>query len=135
MERHQQIQQDGYIKPSTGNTYADKVFLSDNDRDARLVAFIKHAKTQGETIVVYKIHRDALRRKLITNGSSHTAMNIHGKTYCYADRIDITHPRVFVGSAPYTLNLPEGVEIVRDGKTTGLSFSGSAFEQYFGDAE
>jgi hypothetical protein len=129
MDAYKLIQKDGFIRPMSGNTYQSKIFLSDNDMDARRMAFIKHAQQQGEMIVVFKIHRDALRRKLITNGEKHTAMSA-GKVYCYSQPIDISHEKVFVAAVPFTLNLPEGVSIVRDGHKTGLSFTPKAAEKF-----
>jgi len=35
-----------------------------------------------------------------------------------------------VGSAPYFLNLPEGVSIGRDGPSTGLIFTADAAERF-----
>lgn len=132
VEGYKQIQKDGFIMPRTGNTYKDKIFLADNDAFARRVTFIKHAQTQGETIVCIKIHRDVLRKKLITDGSKHISkmLSFGDKTYCYSEPIPLYHEKVFVGSAPYVLNLPEGVSIVRNGKSTGLSFTKEAADKF-----
>jgi hypothetical protein len=132
MERAKQIEKCGYIKPASGKTYKDKIFLSDNEKDARLIAFMKHATYQGEVIAVFKIHRNALRRKLIGKGDKHTSINVWGDCYTYPELIDINHPQVFVGAAPYTLNLPEGVNLIRDGSSTGLSFDNDEIAREYG---
>ena len=131
-EGYKQIQKTGFIMPSSGNTYTNQIFLADNDAYARRVTFIKHAQEQGEVIVVYKIHRNCLRRKLLRDGSRHISemLSFGDKTYCYPEPIDITDERVLVGAAPYRLNLPEGVSIVRDGSSTGLSFTPEAYALY-----
>jgi len=137
LEGYKAIQTDGFIRPQSGKTYQNKIFLADNDHYARRITFIKHAKEQGETIVVFKIHRDALRRKLLTDGSRHISnmLSFGEKTWCYSEPIDISHDKVLVAAAPFVLNLPEGVSIVRDGHSTGLSFTSEAKKLYFKDAD
>ena len=132
LEGYRAIQRDGFIRPQCGNTYQGKIFLAENDSYARRVTFIKHAKVQGEVIVVYKIHRDALRKKLLTDGSKHISnvLSLGDKTWCYPEPIDINSDKVLVGAAPYVLNLPEGVSIVRDGKSTGFSFTPDAYAKF-----
>jgi hypothetical protein len=132
LEGHKAIQSTGLILPRSGRTYKDQIFLADNDHYARRVTFIKHAQEQGEVIVVYKIHRDALRRKLLRDGSKHISYNLSwgDSTWCYPEPIDIAHPKVLVAAAPFYLNLPEGVSIVRDGPSTGFSFTKEAAERF-----
>jgi hypothetical protein len=129
------IQKSGFIMPQTGKTYTNQIFLCDNDAYARRVTFIKHAQEQGEVIVVYKIHKNNLRRKLLTDGSKHISkmLSFGDATWCYPQPIDISSDTVLVAAAPYHLNLPEGVSIVRDGTSTGLSFSQSAAKEYLGE--
>ena len=126
------IQKCGYIMPQSGKTYTNQVFLCENDAYARRVTFIKHAQQQGEVIVVYKIHKNNLRKKLLKDGSRHISrmLSLDNPTWCYPEPIDVTSDTVLVGAAPYYLNLPEGVSIVRDGSSTGLSFSQQAAEEY-----
>lgn len=126
------IQKAGFILPQSGKTYTNQVFLCDNDAYARRVTFIKHAQEQGEVIVVYKIHKNNLRKKLLKDGSRHISnmLSLGDPTWCYSEPIDVTSDTVLVGAAPYYLNLPEGVSIVRDGSSTGLSFSQQASEEY-----
>jgi hypothetical protein len=40
---------------------------------------------------------------------------------------------VLVGAAPYYLNLPQGVSIVRDGTSTGLVFNPNAAKEFLGE--
>jgi hypothetical protein len=54
-------------------------------------------------------------------------------TWCYPEPIDISSDTVLVGAAPYYLNLPEGVSIVRDGSSTGLGFSAKAAKEFLGE--
>jgi hypothetical protein len=131
VEGYNAIMRDGYIRPQSGNTYQNKIFLAGNDKYARRVTFIKHAKQQGETIVVFKIPKYLLKKKYISDGSKHISYNLSfgDKTYCYSQPIEITDD-ILVGSAPFTLNLPEGVDIVRVGKSTGISFTKEAAEQF-----
>lgn len=133
---YNEIQKTGFILPRTGKTYTNQIFLADNDAFARRVTFIKHAQEQGETIVVYKISRECLRRKLIKDGSRHISnmLSFGDKTYCYPEPINVMDDRILVGMAPYFLNLPDGVSIVRDGSSTGLSFTPEAQALYIGDA-
>jgi hypothetical protein len=132
LEGYHAIQKAGFIMPRSGKTYTDQIFLADNDAYARRITFIKHAQHQNETIVVYKIHRDVLRRKLLKDGSKHISnmLSFGDKTWCYPEPIDISHDLVLVGAAPYYLNLPEGVSIIRDGKSTGFSFTKEAADQF-----
>lgn len=134
VEGYNAIMRDGYIRPQNGNTYENKIFLAGNDKYARRVTFIKHAKHQGETIVVFKIPKYLLKKKYITDGSKHTSnmLSWGDKTYCYSQPIQITDD-ILVGSAPFTLNLPEGVNIFRDGKSTGFTFTKEAAIKYFGE--
>jgi len=131
VEGYNAIMRDGCIRPQTGNTYQNKIFLAGNDQYARRVTFIKHAKQQGETIVVFKIPKYLLKKKYITDGSKHTSITLSfgDKTYCYSQPIEIIDD-ILVGHAPYTMNLPEGVEIVRVGKSTGLSFTKEAAQNW-----
>lgn len=130
------IQKTGFIMPRTGKTYTNQIFLCDNDAYARRVTFIKHAQEQGDVIVVYKIHKNNLRRKLLKDGSKHISnmLSFGDPTWCYPEPIDVSSDTILVGAAPYYLNLPEGVSIVRDGTSTGLSFSQSAAKEYLGEA-
>jgi len=132
LEGYRKIQSDGFIMPQSGNTYKDKIFLADTDAYARRVTFIKHAQNQGDTIVVYKIHRDVLRRKLLADGSRHISnmLSLGDKTWTYPEPISVFDNKVLVGSAPYFLNLPEGVRIARDGAATGLAFTPEAARQF-----
>jgi hypothetical protein len=134
LKGYEAIQKSGFILPSSGNTYKNQIFLCDNDQYARRVTFIKHAQAQGEVIVVYKIHRDCLKRKLIKDGSRHISsmLSFDDKTYCYPEPIDISHDKVLVGAAPYYLNLPEGVRIVREGKATGFAFDNDEIAEKYG---
>lgn len=122
------IQRTGFILPQSGKTYTNQVFLCDNDRYARRVTFLKHAQQQGDTIVVYKIHKNNLRKKLLTDGSRHISpmLSFGEPTWCYPEPIDVMSDTVMVGVAPYFLNLPEGVSIGRDGPSTGLIFTAEA---------
>jgi hypothetical protein len=135
LEGHNQIQKSGFIMPRTGKTYTNQIFLCDNDAYARRVTFIKHAREQGEIIVVYKIHKNNLRRKLLKDGSKHISkmLSFGDPTWCYPEPIDIGSDTVLVGAAPYYLNLPEGVSIVRDGSSTGFSFTKEAAQEYLGE--
>lgn len=133
LERAQKIDVDGYIEPGSGRTYENLVFFADNDSYARRVAFIKHGKQQGETIVVYRIHRSAFTRSLVGNGDKHISKSLSfgDTTYTYPERIAVHQEAVRVGSAPYTLNLPQGVSIMRDSKgSTGLSFTEQAAKEF-----
>lgn len=127
LEGYRAIQADGFIRPQTGNTYTNKVFLAGNDAYARRVTFIKHAQTQGETIVVFKIPKYVLKKKFLSDGSKHISnmLSFGDKTWCYSQPIEITND-ILVWTEPYFLNLPEGVSIERDGNTTGISFSKEA---------
>lgn len=129
------IQEDGYIRPSTGNTYKNKIFLAGNDAYARRVTFIKHAQAQGETIVVYKIPKYLLKKNNLSDGSAHISnqLSLGDKTWCYNKSIKLTDD-IMVGSEPYFLNLPEGVSIHRDGKKTGFSFTKEAAIKWLGEA-
>lgn len=135
LEGYRAIQADGFIRPQSGNTYTNQVFLSGNDAYARRVTFIKHSQQQGETIVVFKIPKYVLKKKFLSDGSKHISnmLSFGDKTWCYSQPIKITD-EILVGAAPYTLNLPEGVSIQRDGKKTGLSFTKEAAE-YWGIEE
>ena len=130
------IQKTGFIMPRTGKTYTNQIFLCDNDAYARRVTFIKHAQEQGDVIVVYKIHKNNLRKKLLKDGSKHISnmLSFGEPTWCYPEPIDVSSETVLVGAAPYYLNLPQGVSIVRDGTSTGLGFSKQAAKEYFGGA-
>lgn len=121
VENYKAIMRDGFIKPQSGNTYKNKIFLANNDLYARRVAFIKHATVQGENIVVFKIPKFCLKKKYLSDGSRHTAMSWHSrdKTWSYGLPIEITND-ILVGMAPYTLNLPEGASIVREGHSTAI---------------
>jgi hypothetical protein len=129
---YQAIQQAGSIQPQSGRTYQNQVFLAESDQYARRVTFLKHAQQQGEVIVVYKIHRNNLKRKLLKDGSRHISnmLSFGEPTWCYPEPIDVFSDTVMVGAAPYYLNLPEGVRIGRDGTSTGLIFTPEAAEQY-----
>lgn len=132
LEGYRAIQRDGEIRPSTGNTYTGKIFLAGNDEYARRVTFIKHAKQQGETVVVYKIPSYVLKKKFLTSGDKHISKSLSfgDKTWCYSQSIKITDD-ILVGSAPYTLNLPNGVSIMREENgSTGLSFTKEAAEYF-----
>jgi len=133
---HHAIQKTGYIMPQSGKTYTNQVFLCDNDKYARRVTFIKHAQQQGDVIVVYKIHKNNLRKKLLRDGSRHisTMLSFGEPTWCYSQPIDIAGDTVWVGAAPYFLNLPEGVSIARDGPSTGLIFTAEAAQEFGIDA-
>jgi hypothetical protein len=134
LEGYHAIQKAGFIMPRSGKTYTNQIFLCDNDAYARRVTFIKHAQEQGEVIVVYKIHKNNLRRKLLKDGSKHISnmLSFGDKTWCYSAPIDISSDTVLVGAAPYFINLPHGVSIVRDGSSTGLSLSQAAAKEYLG---
>jgi hypothetical protein len=133
---HDAIQKTGYIMPQSGRTYTNQIFLCDNDKYARRVTFIKHAQKQGEIIVVYKIHKNNLRKKLLKDGSRHISkmLSFGEPTWCYSEPIDISSDTILVGAAPYYLNLPEGVSIGREGSSTGLIFTAEAAEQFSIDA-
>jgi hypothetical protein len=131
-EGYDEIMRDGFIEPRSGRTYTDKVFLCGNDSYARRVTFLKHAQQQGETIVVFKIPKYCLKKKYIKDGSKHISDSVSFgcKTWTYCQSIEITDD-ILVGAASYTMNLPQGVEIVRDSKgSTGFSFTKEAAEQY-----
>ena len=135
LEGYRQIQRDGFIMPRSGNTYTNKIFLAESDSYARRVTFIKHAQAQGETIVVFKIHKNHLRKKALTSGEKHISnmLSLGEKTWAYSEPIDIASDLVLVGAAPYVLNLPEGVSIHRDGPSTGLSFTPEAAKTWLGE--
>jgi len=132
LKGHHAIQRTGFIMPQSGKTYQNKIFLADNDAYARRITFIKHAEHQGETIVVYKIHKNVLKRKLIADGSKHISnmISFGDKTLAYAEPIDINQSRVLVDAAPYYLKLPAGVSIFRDGSSTGFTFTPEAAAIY-----
>jgi hypothetical protein len=126
------IMRDGYIRPSSGCTYTNKVFLAGNDQYARRITFLKHAQAQGETIVVFKIPRHCLKKKFLADGSKHVSrqFSFGDKTWTYNQPIEITDD-ILVAGASYTLNLPEGVSILRDSSgSTGLSFTHEAAEKF-----
>ena len=82
--------------------------------------------------MVYRIHRDNLRRKLLTDGSRHISnmLSFGEPTWCYPEPIDVTSDTVLVGAAPYYLNLPEGVSIVRTGSSTGMAFTPERAQEF-----
>ena len=135
LEGYRAIQQDGFIRPQTGNTYTNQIFLAGNDRYARRVTFIKHAQHQGDTIAVFKIPKHLLKKKFLSDGSKHISnmLSLGDKTWCYSQPIEITED-ILVGADPYFLDLPPGVSIHRDGKSTGLSFSEEAAKEWGIDA-
>ena len=51
-------------------------------------------------------------------------------TWCYSQSIDVSSDTVLVGAAPYYLNLPDGVSIVRDGTSTGLAFTKEKAQEF-----
>lgn len=130
VEGYKAIMRDGYIKPQDGNTYKGKIFLANNDLFARRVTFIKHAQVQGETLVVFKIPKYCLKKRYLNDGSRHTSLMDPGdRTYTYSQPIPITDD-VLWGATPFTLRLPEGVSIIREGKKTGLVFTPEAAERF-----
>lgn len=134
---YEEIQKTGAIQPQSGNTYTDKIFLSGNDTYARRVTFIKHAQEQGDVIVVYKIPSYKLKKKYLTDGSKHISpmLSFGDKTWCYSKPISVKDDEILVGSAPFFLNLPEGISIYRDGKTTGFTFTEEAAKHFKIDPE
>jgi hypothetical protein len=125
-ENYESIQRDGYIQPGSGNTYNNVVFLAGNDIDARIITFLKHAKHQGEEIVVYKIPKYVLKKQFLSSGDKHTAFT-NNKTWKYSKPIPID--KTWVASIPTNINLPEGVTIMRDGSATGFSVTPEAARQ------
>lgn len=130
VENYKEIMRDGFIKPQSGNTYKNKIFLAGNDLYARRVAFIKHATMQGQNIVTFKIPKYCLKKKHLSDGSKHTSkmLSFNDKTWAYGLPIEITDD-ILVGMSPFTLNLPDGVTILRSEHGTALSFTKEAAEE------
>ena len=130
---YEAIQKDGFIKPSTGNTYESQIFLTNNEQFALRVTHIKHASYNGEELFLYKLPKYLLKKKYLTRGDKHISnmISLGEKTWCYSEPISIDHPDVLVSDPfPFVLNLPEGVSIHREGKGTGFSFTPEAAEKY-----
>ena len=56
-------------------------------------------------------------------------LTLGDKTWTYSKPIQLTD-EIDVASAPYYMNLPEGVSIAREGKGTGFAFTKEAAEQW-----
>jgi hypothetical protein len=138
LENYAKIQADGFLDPTkgNGNLYKNTLFLTNSDKFARVMTAFKHAKYNGQEIVVYKIPGHILDKSCLTTAEGHfsqglaTDPNMVSFKYTKPISIDDT----FVAKAPVNLNLPEGVSIVRDGTKTGLSFTPEAAEQWLKEA-
>ena len=129
VDNHKKIKADGYIKPSSGNTYKDAVFLASNDYDARIIAAMRHATFQSELFAIIKIPKFMLKKKYLEKGDKHGAI-AQKPTWKYTKPIPITDD-VLEAIVPVTLNLPAGVSITRDNGKVGLGFaSQEIYDQY-----
>jgi len=128
MENHKSIMDSGYIKPSSGNTYTNQIFLAQNDRDARLSVWLRHLNFQNEQVAVFKIPKYCLKKAFITRGDNHTGL-CNGPVYKYSRPIKIDN-EIYTGFVNVNINLPEGVSIARnpDGRA-GFSFTQEAYDK------
>ena len=128
MKNYNSIMESGYIKPSSGNTYTNTIFLAQNDYDARVTVWLRHLKVRNEKVAIFKIPKYFLKKALITRGDNHTGL-CKGPVYKYPKPIEITD-EIWTGFVNVNIDLPEGVSIMRqENGTAGFSFTQEAYDR------
>lgn len=112
MKNYKSIMDSGYIKPSSGNTYTNQIFLAQNDRDARMTVWLRHLNFQNEQVAIFKIPKYCLKKAFIARGDNHTGL-CDGPVYKYSRPIKIDK-EIYTGFVNVDITLPEGIEIFRD---------------------
>lgn len=128
MENYHSIMDSGFIKPSSGNTYTNQIFLAQNDYDARVSVWLRHLTVKHEKVAIFKIPKYCLKKAWITRGDNHTGL-CKGPVYKYPKPIQITD-EIWTGFANVNINLPEGVSIMRqENGTAGFSLTEEAYDR------